>query len=1147
MTEQPDENDATRDHDSPSQSQGQSTVSDDATIARQVADANSRDSDPSVDGTRSLTREHQTEIDPDSDGTLDQKATSGEAGSVASSSHETDDQTDNRTNANAPSVTSPGQATRRRQTSLPERIAGYKTIQRLGEGSFGIVIKCQDEKLDRAVAIKLQKANPLKSANRIDRFLKEARAAGHLRHPNIIPVYEYGEFGGNPYIVYEFVDGVTLDDWIEQHTDLRRRIRLLADIAQALEYAHSLGIIHRDIKPANILIDHEHSQPHIADFGCAKQDRPDQLQTVDGSMMGTPAYMSPEVCQGYANQADARSDIWALGVILYETLTGQRPFHGKFSELFQQIQSTEPKRPTRIDSSLPGDLETITLKCIEKKPERRFQSCGELAGDLQAWLDNRPIKARRVGVIERTWLWSRRNPTVASLLGLVAACLILIAIGSMLYSINTRRQNEAILKKQRQIVQARIDGLVTASPEVLPTLIEDMADLDPDSAKEIRRLLAAQNGSPAEGFSYNLALYQLAKASGESDVRVMEGLAEYVPLGTAAEHVALLQVTGMDLASYSPSFWKIALDESTTPRQRMLVCGVLATTDPTNAHWQDQIAESVRFLLLTRSAELPNWCQLLRPVSASLKPELQRVLRTGDAQVQQKAVEIVSWLFQDDLSFLLGLGLELPPALLKQLGRNLEQHRVPFLALLDEQEAVPDPGNHRRQTNARLIRGLLAEPDQLHRVVHSWTGPISDESRNRLVNEATLAGLSPAGFIHWITEDSPELTKPKSPILVAAILALGQANQQQLFQTRRENLRLRLLFLFRQHKDVAVHSACLWLLTRWGFEPDIHDALSEIQTRQPKPGYSWHEDVTGICFAVFQPVDSFHYGPPADYPHLPYDNFVSGEANLTRRFGIAIHETTDQQFMTWEQLTIDAYLKMSDEASQNNPDEAESRSAKALLQRAKRLQRARSGRIRSIADEFKADAGQAAIDVSQSTRPVTRINWDTAAFFCNGMSQLAGIPPDQHVYKIVGSASWQASAVEEPLAKFGYRLPTGIEWEFACRANSDTRFFFGDSIDLATHYLWSVENSKNLLQPVGHLKPNSNGLFDAQGNASEWCHSPFDYDSKIESARIFREIRGQSTVEQASKMTVFYRQESTPSEFGSRRGFRLARTYPPEN
>ena len=302
----------------------------------------------------------------------------------------------------------------------------YELIEELGRGGMGIVFKARQLNLNRHVALKMILASHLASEEEVRRFTDEAKAAGSLRHPNVVGIHESGQISGQHYFTMDYVEGTSLSQLIQKGLPGFDEIAtLLEKVARAVDYLHQNQIVHRDLKPANILIDSA-GEPYVTDFGLAKMFHEDHERTSTGTIIGTPCYMSPEQAAGKVSEVGPPSDIYSLGAILYELLTARPPFKEENPlDTLVQVLEQDPPLPREFQKTIPVELEMICLKCLEKNPQLRYATGAELAEDLERYLKQEPVHARSIGIQQEVKRWARRRPVLAArFAGLLVAMLI---------------------------------------------------------------------------------------------------------------------------------------------------------------------------------------------------------------------------------------------------------------------------------------------------------------------------------------------------------------------------------------------------------------------------------------------------------------------------------------------------------------------------------------------------------------------------------------------------------------------------------------------------------------------------------------------------------------------------------------------------
>ena len=366
---------------------------------------------------------------------------------------------------------------------LPQ-IPGYRVDGVLGSGGMGVVYRAWDERLNRSIALKMLLAGAQARPTELERFQREAQAVAALHHPNIVQVYDVGQVGGRPYFTMEFVEGRDLAETIQGTPQpASKAVTIVAIVADAVHVAHQSGIVHRDLKPSNVLLAAD-GTPKVTDFGLARRLEDDKELTLSGSPMGTPSYMAPEQARGDKHAVGPATDVYALGAILYELLTGRPPFRAETpTATLQQVITVDPVSPARLNPRVPRDLDTICLKCLHKEPHRRYETAEALAEDLRRFERGEPIKARRVGPMERTVRWLRRRPALSAALaaGVLFAFALLVTV-VWWHGQRTALEATAVAYAEADLIEAeRLQdrGEFKASAEVLRRAKDRLRDFVP--------------------------------------------------------------------------------------------------------------------------------------------------------------------------------------------------------------------------------------------------------------------------------------------------------------------------------------------------------------------------------------------------------------------------------------------------------------------------------------------------------------------------------------------------------------------------------------------------------------------------------------------------------------------------------------------
>ena len=976
----------------------------------------------------------------------------------------------------------------------------YELQEEIASGGMGVVYRARQMRLNRIVALKMIRAGKFSSWTEIKRLRAEAEAAAQLDHPNIVPVFEVGEQDGLHYFTMAFVDGQTLSEKLSQGPlPVQEAAELIHRVAKAIAYAHDAGVIHRDIKPGNILID-KAGQPRVGDFGLAKQVTLESDLTTTGQILGTPSYMPPEQALGHLDEVNRTSDIYALGAVLYATLSGRPPFQAASSiETLRQVVDQQPVAPRLLNPSVPRDLETICLKCLEKKASARYSTAHELAADLNRYLCGHPIAARPISRMERHWRWLRRRP---DLLFAVLALSTLFGIGITLAFVQQQRH-------EHMQEQVRTEGLIhsieAAEFRELPRLISDLSQFS-DREQTLHELTRRATTSATRENRLRIDL-TIGLLSAKLEPGTIESW-----LSLSLQELLIVKQLTLPLRPQLLHQLRDTMNTDTPDnqsRQRQLrAAGLLVTevvpdetpnlpvtTSDSSASngdfslppWENT-AETLLQVVYENPREFDAALLLFQSAAADLYEPLKRKVETRSISDQQRHLAI---------------------ALMCELMRNTPR-AIAELACLIDADALPLLRRYVDGMNSSIIPALMAELQRpaISGAVSGELLPV--ESQKKLATElvesqandvrrqamaaAWLFRLGKSEFVWPLLKKQPDASLryalidrirlvggdigpvlsqlklvaseplPETPTSVTdqytelhTLLLLAGDLATQMQDAQRTSAIQVIAGLLETHPDPGVHSSCEWALKQLGAISKVHEIRDRLGAAPLVENRNWYITRSGATMAVIRGPVTFQMGADwTDPDRLANDsvNPVTGEVTrsdeerymqraIPRDFAIGLKEVSLAEFLLCEK---DFHEKIN---------------------------------------QFMSPT----VDY-----PANKVNWYLAARYCNWLSEHEGIDASEWCFipDSEGRYGEGLTLAANYLQRRGYRMPTEAEWEYACRAGTTTPRFFGHCRELLPQYVWYAENSKEqaLLVP-GTLKPNDLGLFDVFGNVIEWCIDPY--------------------------------------------------------
>lgn len=996
-------------------------------------------------------------------------------------------------------------------------VAGkYKLIEEIGEGGMGQVFMAQQtEPVKRAVAIKVIKAG-MDSKAVLTRFEAERQALAMMDHPNIAKVLDAGTTdGGRPYFVMELVKGLPITKFCDDRKlTPRQRLELFIPVCQAIQHAHQKGVIHRDIKPSNVLVAmyDDRPVPKVIDFGVAKaagQTLTEKtLMTGFGAIVGTPEYMSPEQANMNNLDIDTRSDVYSLGVLLYELLTGTTPVDRKslgkaaLLEILRIVREVEAQKPShrlstaeglpsvaanrgtepaKLSSLMKGELDWVVLKALEKDRIRRYDTANALSRDIQRYLADEVVEARPPSAGYQLRKFIRRNRFMVAAVTAGFLLLILATITGLVIREQFTQQQKAT--RAAGLVQA----VQIADTVQVPAIIEEISAY----RQWVDPLLWEANKKAADQSRQKLhtSLALLPVDSGQVEY-LYSRLLKAEPQEVMVIRGALFE----QKADLKERWWKLLENSKTEPGQRLRTASALAAFDPNDTRWEKVSSDVAAILVNQEPFVIALWTEALKGARRWLIPPMADYLTDEKRTLPSRG--LISKVYDT-------YAADLPDAYTR-LEKHLDETPPPsslfvtkkkgtYTITTKEFDVDPKLALARKQASIGIALMVMGRSNKVWPLLKHSSDPTL---RSYMIERCALGGVDHNLLIGRFEKEQ------EASIKQAILQSLGEYGLDRLVPFERSIMLPKLLQLYKDDPDPGIHSAAELLLRQWQATDELKKIDKELMTGKVEGKRQWYLNRQGDTMVVIAKPGEFWMG--------------SEWGNELRRH----RRRVDRNYaMASKEVTVDQFLRFRDGHNYQK--------------------------------EY----------VPTDDCPVNQVSWYDAVAYCNWLSEQEGIPKEQLCYKPNKDGKYAdgMTMAADYLKRTGYRLPTEAEWEYACRAGTDTEYSCGDSEDYLVKYGWTNSNSLSKSHPVGSLKSNDLGLFDMHGNDSEWCQDMyFQYPKSTDYKAIddtegttsippknSRVLRGGNFLYQSSDLRSASRSASEPSGHFSMFGFRVARTLPP--